>query len=88
MNLAELRAQVLDYSWSYTSLGSWTMTFRYKKRRFCASYDGRKQEHTLLRRSSSPNSPDDWVVVWRQVSMNTAPPPEIIDAILEASGGG
>jgi len=87
MSLADLPAQVLDHSYSYASLGSWTMTFRHKSRLFRLSYDGREQQH-ILERSSSRHSPHDWVTVWHHVSLNTAPPPEIIDVIVEASDAG
>ena len=85
--LADLRGQVLDYSYSYLALGSWTMTFRLKKRVFRIRYDGRKQLH-VLERSSARHSPHDWATVRREASLNTEPPPGIINVILDAVATG
>jgi hypothetical protein len=82
-SLASLHGQVLEHSYTYTSLGSWTITFRYKSRLFRLSYDGRWQGH-ILERSPSRHSPHDWVTVWRHGSLNSGPPAGVIDRIIEA----
>jgi hypothetical protein len=50
-------------------------------------YDGREQEH-LLERSATRHSPHDWTTVWQHGSLNSGPPPGIIDRIVEAAGAG
>jgi hypothetical protein len=87
MRLAELPAQVLKYTYSYATAGSWSLTFRHRTRTFRLSYDGRAQEH-VLERSSTRHSPHDWVAVWREASLNTEPPPEILDVIVDATSDG
>jgi hypothetical protein len=85
--LAGLPAQVLEHSYTYLSFGSWTVTFRHRGRLFRLHYDGREQEH-LLERSATRHSPHDWTTVWQHGSLNSGPPPGIIDRIVEAAGAG
>jgi hypothetical protein len=82
-SLSALPAQVLKHSYKYASFGSWTVTFRCRGRMFRLIYDGRKQEH-VLERSASRHSPHEWVMAWHHGSLNSGPPPGIIDRILEA----
>ena len=84
--LADVGGQVLDYSYSYLSLGSWTMRFRRKRTNFRLAYDGQKQTHVLEQSSRGP-SPRTWTTIWRQASLNTEPPPDVFDAIVDASAG-
>jgi hypothetical protein len=86
-SLADLPAQVLEHSFTYSSFGSWALTFRHRGRLFRLNYDGRDQEHTL-ELSASRHSPHEWATVWRHGSLNSGPPAGIIDRIVEAADAG